>query len=521
MAAPWERYQQADGPWSKYGSSPAQEINTDPTADMGTIERLRAGIGRGMASAARGVGNLVGLVSDADVAEAKRLDAALLNTTAGKVGNVVGLAGAALPTALIPGANTAMGATLIGAGTGAVTTEGGAMDRLQAAGMGAAGGLVGKYAGEAIGTGARKLADMATQRFTAAQAQNAQRMAAAQAGREMGAVVPPADLPGAGMVTEALSGLSGKIKTAQVASARNQPIWNARARGALGVADDAPLTPDVLQSLRNAAADKGYTPIRSAGEVTTSPEFGKALDAIAGQYQGAARSFPGAAKNPVVDMVEGLRQPKFDAGDGLDMVKVLREQADAAYRAGQNNVGKAAKSAATALEEEIGRHLKDSGNEAALAAFREARKEIAKTYSVQKALNPQTGDVSAAALAKQLDKGAPLSGDLLRVAQFAQANPRAAQMLKEAPKATSPLDWAVGALGAGSANPMAGAVVAVRPGVRSLLLSDLVQKRAMKEATGPGLTSQLPAALLDQNLTRRAFPGLLGILSARAGAGDL
>ena len=62
---------------------------------------------------------------------------------------------------------------------------------------------------------------------------------------------------------------------------------------------------------------------------------------------------------------------------------------------------------------------------------------------MQKALNEQTGNVSAQQLAKDLAKGRPLSGDLLTVAQMGQAFPKATQALKEAPKAVSPLDFAV------------------------------------------------------------------------------
>ena len=508
-ATPEQLQQVAAAQWKPTPAGP----NVDPTADMGTVDRLRAGIGRGMASAARGVGNLFGLVSDADIAEAKKTDAALLNTTAGKIGNVIGLAGAAAPTALIPGANTALGATLIGSGLGGLTTEGDVVERLKGAGMGAAGGLVGKYLGDALGAGARALAGRAADKFSASQVANAQRQAAAEAANKAGYVIPPADLQ-PGMLTEALSGLSGKIKTAQVASQRNQAVTNELARRELGLAADSPLTADVLQSLRANAGTTGYAPIRQAGEVTADAQFAKALDNIAGQYQGAARSFPGAAKNPVLDMVDGLRQSKFDAGDALDMVKVLRETADKAYRSGDTGLGKASKAAATALEDQIERHLKDAGNAEAMAAFREARKTIAKTYTVQKALNPQTGDVSAIQLARQLDKNLPLSGDILTAAQFGQAFPKAAQALKEAPKATSPLDWAVGAMtGASTGNPLALATLLARPAARSALLSPAYQRAALSQASGPSLLTQMPAGLLDQNLTRSMAPGLLGILS--------
>ena len=506
--------------------------------DMSTFDRFRAGIGRGMTAGARAITGALGATplgtlnralhsalpgmpgrlptpQEAEAArqEAARLDAPLMNTTAGKVGNVLGLGALAAPTALIPGANTAMGAALVGAGTGGMMTEGGLAERAQAAGFGAAGGLAGKFAGDALGAGARALANRSASRSAAANTAAAPRMAAAQAGAREGYVVPPADLqPGA--VTELLSGLSGKIKTAQTASQRNQPVTNDLAARALGLPKGQQITPDVLQALRTTAGTQGYAPIRAAGDVTADATYGKALDAIAGQYQGAARSFPGAAKNPVLEMVDGLRQQKFDAGDALDMVKVLRETADKAYRTGDTGLGKASKAAASALEEQLERHLTAAGNKDALTAFKTARQQIAKTYTVQKALNPETGDVSAAALARDLQKGKPLSGDLRTAAAFASAFPKATQSLKEAPKAWSPLDAFAGIGGLGMGSPGLLAAAAARPAARSLLLSPAMQRAALQQG-GPWLLTQMPAAVLEQQLIRRGAPGLLGLTAAQ------
>jgi hypothetical protein len=75
----------------------------------------------------------VGLVDQADIDEANRLDKSLMATGGGKVGNVIGQAAAVAPAMLIPGANTYVGATAIGAGVGGLTTEGGLADRAKGA----------------------------------------------------------------------------------------------------------------------------------------------------------------------------------------------------------------------------------------------------------------------------------------------------------------------------------------------------------------------------------------------------
>jgi hypothetical protein len=418
------------------------ELRANPTDDMGTVERLAAATGRGMVSAARGVGNLLGLVSDADMAEAKRLDAALLNTTAGKVGNVIGLGAAALPTAFIPGANSMMGATLIGAGVGGATTEGDALERLQGAAFGAAGGAAGKKVGEWAGSGARWLANKATDRFTTAEAASAGRMGAAQAAADAGFVVPPADLrPGA--FTEALSGLSGKIKTAQVASARNQVQTNALARRALGLADDAPITADALAAVR-ADAGKAYDAVRGAGTITADQRYGDALDALGAANRNVMPEFPGVARSDVPGFVSGLKKDSFDASTAVDAIRLLRARADQAFRGGDSEMGRAAKGAAkeiealiernldaasmaqTAISQSMGR-LRPEGRAPGvlLADFRDARQLMAQTYTVEKALNSVTGDISAPVLARELAKGKPLSGELRDIAEAATSFPKA------------------------------------------------------------------------------------------------
>lgn len=484
----------------------------NPTDDMGIKDRTLAGIGSGMSSVVRalGGGSLLekfGLPGTKEDAEA--LDAPLMATTAGKVGRVIGTAAPALPTMLIPGVNTYAGAALAGAGTGAAFTDGDIGERMQGAALGGLGGVAGKGLGDALGAGSRWMGARMADGRAAQQAANVQRDAAIMAARQAGYVIPPADVRG-GLLNEVLGGLSGKIKTAQVASARNQGTTNNLARQALGLADDAPLTADALQAFRNAAATKGYAPIRAAGEVTVDRTYAKALDSIAGQYQGAARSFPGAAKNPVLDMVESLKQAKFDAGDGLDMVKVLRESADKAYRSGDTGLGKASKAAAEALEDQIERHLKDSGDDAAMAAFRKARQDIAKSYSVQKAVNPGTGDVSAHSLARELAKGRPLSDELRTIAEVGSAFPKATQALKESPKAVSPLDFAFGG-GASLAtgNPLALATLAARPAARALQLSPLYQGLLAKPQSYSQGLLEMSLPVLESQYLGRAAPGLL------------
>ena len=475
-----------------------QQPSYDPTEGMSTFEKLAAGTGKAVVDTLRGAGQWVGLADRKDVEEARARDAALMKTTAGKIGNFAGNMALLAPASLIPGAATVPGAAIAGATMGALQPSVSTGETIGNIALGGVGGAGGQFAANKLGGAINAMMDRRATAFAGQQAADAQKFAAAKAGADAGYVIPPADL-NPGVMTEALSGLSGKIKTAQVASARNQPVTDTLARKAIGLQQGDELTNDVLQGIRNQAA-QAYAPVKNAGTVTADKQFLGALDNIASTYQGAAKSFPGLKNDGVGDLIASLKQQQFDAGSAVDATKVLREMADKAYRSGDTGMGKAAKQASNELEGMLERHLQAQGNTEALQAFQEARKLIAKTYTVQKALNEQTGNVSAQQLAKDLAKGRPLSGDLLTVAQMGQAFPKATQALKEAPKATSPLDFAVAGMTAGAtANPLAMATVAARPVARSMLLSGPMQRAALQpQAFTPGMMGLLGAQPVRQ-----------------------
>ena len=459
----------------------------DPTAGMSTTDKFLAGAGKAITDLGRGAGQLVGLVSREDVAQSRKLDAPLMNTTAGQVGNLAGNVAMLAPTALIPGANTVTGAGVIGATTGLLQPSTSTRETLLNVGLGGAGGAGGQYVANKLPGAVRAWADRKTAETAAQAAGASQKFAAAQRGSELGYVVPPADL-NPGPLSELVSGLSGKIKTAQVASQRNQGVTDKLARQAIGLNQADELSADVLQGIRQQAG-QAYDVVKGSGQVIADKPFIDALDKIASTQQGAGRSFPGLQNNGVTDMIASLKQQAFDAGDAVDATKVLRELADKAYRQGDTAVGKAAKGASDALEGMLERHLQAQGNQEALKGFQEARKLIAKTYTIQKALNSETGSVSAQKLAQELAKGKPLTGELADVAKMGQAFPKATQALKEAPKSVSPLDFAVsGGAAVASQNPLALLALGARPVARSALLSGPVQRAALR----PGFT--VPAA---------------------------
>lgn len=486
----------------------APEPKYDPTEGMGTIEKVRAGIGMGMAKTARAVGQAVGLVDQSEIDEANRLDQALANTKAGKFGGFVGTTAAVAPALLIPGANTYAGAALIGAGTGALTTEGDIGDRAQGALFGGLGGLAGKGLGDAAGAGINKLRTAYAGSQAAKQTANAGRDSAVQLARQSGYNLPPTEVrPNA--LNSLLEGLSGKTKTSQAASQQNQEVTNALAKKAVGLADDAVLDGPALQAIR-AEAGKAYDAVAAAGQITPGAKYTQALDSIVSDAQKAAQSFPNGKANPVLAEIDALRSASFDAGSAVAKIKELRAAADTAYAQRDKSLGKALKQGAAALEDAIEDHLQQAGP-GLLKQFRDARQLIAKTYSVESALNKGSGEVAASALAKQLQKGRPLSGELRTIAEVGSAFPKATQVLPQSYNALSPLDFAVAA-GTGD---LTGLVA--RPGARSLILSRPYQALAARPMSyDDSATINALARLLGNNQLRSLLPAAAAAQSVPA-----
>jgi hypothetical protein len=408
--------------------------------------------------------------------------------------NSAGMTAGGLTGAKAIGARTLGGAVTGGVSAGLVDPSqagagamvGGALPGVVKA-LGAAGGAAGK-----VLRGPEQSADLA---------------AAVAASRQAGYVIPPTQARPT-LLNRTLEGLSGKITTAQNASARNQGVTNRLAAEALGLPPDTKLTGDVLTTVRQQAG-QAYDALGNAGVITPAQTYTQALDDIAKPFRTAAAGFPNGKPSPVIDLVESLRSPQFDSASAVAKIKELRTAADDAFRTGNTDIGRASRSAAKALEDAIEDHLQRTGSTQALQAFKDARQLIAKTYTVEKALNSTTGAVDARKLGAQLTKGKPISGELKQAGDFANRFPKAAQPpegMGSLPQ-TSPLDWIpAGAAAMGTGNPLMMLGVGARPLARSALLSSPVQNRLIQPA--PNALLQMMEPDLMQLGYRAAPAGL-------------
>jgi hypothetical protein len=370
--------------------------------------------------------------------------------------------------------NIGMGTTL-GAMTPEETGKTGAELYKEQAKQGLIGGTVG-----AVLTPLQKLAGVLR-----GPEQTPQMAGAVEKAREAGYVIPPTQARES-LLNRALEGTAGKITTQQNASAKNQAVTHKLVAKSLGLPEDEVIVPEVLNNIRTIAG-KAYENIENVGTITPGKEYIEGLNKIAGKALKAQEGFPNAKPSPIIDLADSLKSDAFDGSAAIAKIIDLRDAADTAFAAKQNLLGKANKKAADLLENEIERHLQKTGQETMLDEFRNARQLIAKTYTVQKALNPVSGTVDARALARELKKGKPLTDELKTAAEFAAQFPKAAQVTETmgSRPQLSPADIGVAGIASALTNPAAMASLAVRPAARAAALSSPVQNRLIQGEITP------------------------------------
>lgn len=495
-----------------------------PTGSFG--ENFAAGMGKAAYDAGRGMGQLAryampdswadraGLPTQSDIDEAKERDKPLMRTGGGVLGNIAGNVGMMIG---LPGPTSAGGAAAMGGALGAIQPTATGESRLLNIGIGAAAGYGGKKVGDWLGKAiAEKLASSQSTKATAA-AQNQVKDATLQMAKGEGYVVPPTQAKADSAWNQILEGISGKVKTGQAASVKNQEVTNRLAREALRLPPDAPLNSKTLKDVRDAAGG-AYDALAGVTKIAPDAKFDMAVQSL------ARNRLEGATSNPADEAIDGLigELRKFGAWHGRGLVsdvKNLREMARANFaaadRAGgdvaKNALGRAQFKAAELLEELAERNLKANGAPQSLVRdFRAARELIAKSYTVENALNEATGNVVGAKLAQQLAKGKPLTGELEKAASFAMAFPDSARDLSAKGSsflANSPLDWALGGgLSAATGNPAGMAVVAARPAARGLILSKPYQAMMTTPNYSPNALLRYGAPVINNAMVQRSLP---------------
>ena len=408
--------------------------------------------------------------------------------------------------AVAPQANTLRGGGAIGAGGGLLSPtrdENIVKGKIQNTLLGGAFGASGQY-------GANKLANALSkqrQSLDLLRQQNASKDALQREVTNMGYTLPPS-YAGGSLPSRILEGLSGKLKTGQLAQIKNQQVTNQAARDYLGVPRETSLDENLLERLREQYSE----PYRQIAELPALMGKPSALYAdVAGEPRtvNAINWYPGISTKPISktgkETLNELKDVRFNAKNYYKNFN-LTGNPESYQKAVQLD------SQAKQLEDVIEEMAIRSKNDDLLSSLKEARKNIAKTYTIERAM--QGTNVDAKELAKALDKGAMLEGDLLTSARFAQQYPDIARVPASGDaNPMTALDWyGVGTTGGVSAlaggNPLLGfALPASRIVAREALLSRPVQRMMANKKYGIGPTKRLAEALTSSPYATIGFTG--------------
>jgi hypothetical protein len=309
-----------------------------------------------------------------------------------------------------------------------------------------------------------------------------------------GATLPPTQV-NPSMLNRIIEGISGKQQTSQIASVKNQQLVNEQARKALNLAPDVEITPQVLQQFR---AEKGlaYDALRANPTYYADKQFFADL----GKETARLQNMKALDVSAELKLLNNLKQINFNGDELVESIKRLRDSAQTnsspLANARDKDLGRAQKFAAQQLEALAERNLTNFNQPDVMANFKQARQDIAKSYTIEKALNATTGNVSGADLGNLARQGKIVPAELQTLANAAGAYPTAFQNVARIGSVPgfSPLDiGTAGIASAAAGNPSVMLSAATRPTLRSLAVSPMYQRNMLPstQPQTPGLINRI------------------------------
>jgi hypothetical protein len=316
--------------------------------------------------------------------------------------------------------------------------------------------------------------------------QNAPKDKLLNTAQKAGYVVLPSDV-GAGKVPKTLETLSGKFKSEELFSSKNQNLSNNLTRKYLGLPETSPLNAETLDSLREIQSP-AYEAVKNTGIINLGDKNPFA------NFVGNIQSTKGGTS-----ALLGEVKPNYsiNSRDAVEQIKQLRSDGNDYYRSGTNiekpnpklkKLGQQYINEANKLEGILENHVNKIGQPELVQNFRNARKEIAKTYSVEKALLGENL-IDYRKIGKMIDKKQPITDELALAGRFAKEFPRVNKPIPYEPTAFTLPDVFSSVVGAGvdvlTGVPFASALPAARVGSRYLMEASPFQQRYVKPKYDP------------------------------------
>jgi hypothetical protein len=326
---------------------------------------------------------------------------------------------------------------------------------------------------------------------------NAPKRAVLEAGQKAGFVVPKSEVAPS-FINNRLEGVAGKAALNQESILRNQTATTAQARKAIGIADDVPITGNVIDK----AIKAQYKPYEDIAALPT-----RASQARGYSVNTHTQTNSGA-------LLEELKQARHDSQAWYKTAEMQGGNPEMVAKA------KALSNRAKAIEIEFENRAIAAGKPELVPQLREARTNIAKIYSVDKARNVATGDIDPRIIGAQLDKAPKkITGELKQVGEFQQAFPKYAKSGENAQTPGVSKIEAVTSIGGGMGGaalggPLGGFVGAMLPlastPVRSMLLSKWYQNKLLDAMTrNPSKIKSFMNKATNKTVNKNALIGLI------------
>jgi hypothetical protein len=338
----------------------------------------------------------------------------------------------------------------------------------------------------------------------------------ARRAQQRGYVIDPAATK-PGSLSGVAEGFGGVQKTRRTASIRNQQVTDDFFRKRYNLAPDSPIDVEALATVR-AEAGRAYSTLDTVGNISAGPKFFNDLKRLRNDF--SSKNFKGQAKaaSPLLDEIDNMGGiSTFDTGEGIKQLRFLRNEADKAFRSGDNLLGNGWKRAADTLEQAIDDAVirkVGPANAGIMDDYRSARQRIAETYSIQKALD---GDSVSLPKLGNMRNNTPFAPEIDELARLGKEFEGIFRKIKTPSAAFSPLD--LGFMTSSGGAGLAASALGGDPAVIAAALTPMLADASRPVLRGLALSPIGQGAAAAAPVARPA--GLLGSIAAGATLGPV
>jgi hypothetical protein len=307
-----------------------------------------------------------------------------------------------------------------------------------------------------------------------------------------GIKVPPSQLTG-GPIASSIEAILGKKAMGAQASIANKDAVVNQAKKVLGLTDAEDLTPDSFMNFRQ---EKGaaYQDLRNF-DYKADKQFLSNINDEVQRLRGLTTTSP-----EQISTLKAIAKTNLKGDDLVNNIVDLRDAGNSNIKSmdsATKRLGKTQLMAAKELEDIADRVLSKSGNDTLVSNFRNARKDIARSYTLQDSFNEVTGAINAKTIGNKMAKGKIVPEEMKAAGAASQFAPG---YFVPPSQATSGLTGPEGLSSMAAlltGRPDIAAVVAARGLGRSAMLSGPVQRMMTPTAptVGPVRPSARPAVM--------------------------